>query len=187
MTYDFTERLLFSKGARKDSDIETIVSLLDGCVDVKEHHSNGDDKGVDYIATLRRGTQVLIDAKTREAGCSRFWSNGPELAIESWSVKPGGKFETHRSNAKAGWTVDESKLTDMILYTFSPKDCDTAFLLPFQPLRMAARRNLKDWMGRYKVDTQTSGNWQSEAVFVPADVVILAMESTYSGQQKQSN
>lgn len=180
MIYDFAERLLFSKGARKDSDIETIMSILDGCTEVLEHQSDGDDKGVDYVATLRRGTKVLIDAKTRETGCSRFWKDGnPELAIESWSVAPGGKFETPRSRAKAGWTLDEAKLTDMILYTFSMEDCGTAFLLPFQPLRMAARRNLRAWMDRYKVDTQTSGTWQSEAVFVPADVVILAMESTY--------
>lgn len=181
MTYDFQERLQFSKGARQESDLATIMALLDGCVSVTANDVEGNDNGIDYIATLRRGTQVLIDAKAREKGCSRYWKNmQPELAIETWSVMPGGRFNTPSRNAKAGWTLDESKMTDMILYTFDSADCSTAFLFPFQSLRMAARRMVKHWIRRYKVDVQTSGNWQSEAVFVPASEVISAMETTFS-------
>jgi hypothetical protein len=181
MTYDFQERLEFSQGARCETDAQTIMALLDGCKSVRVNESHGNDNGVDYIATLRKGSVVLIDAKTRERGCSRYWRNNqPELAIEKWSVIPGGKFNIPAQQAKAGWTIDESKATDMILYTFDKSDCRTAFLLPFQPLRMAARRMMNDWMGRFKVDTQTSGGWQSQAVFVPAYEVIRAMELTYS-------
>jgi hypothetical protein len=181
MIYDFQERLEFSQGARCETDAKTIMALLDGCKSVRVNESAGNDNGVDYIATLRKGTNVLIDAKTRERGCSMYWRNNqPELAIEKWSVIPGGKFNTPTHKAKAGWTIDESKATDMILYTFDKSDCRTAFLLPFQPLRMAARRMMGDWMSRFKVDVQTSGRWQSQAVFVPAQEVIRAMEATYS-------
>jgi hypothetical protein len=181
MTYDFQERLNFSQGARCESDAKTIISLLDGCVTVTATTATGNDNGIDYIATLRKGAEVFIDAKTREKGCSRYWKNGePELAIEKWSVMPGGKFSTPDYRAKAGWTIDESKATDMVLYTFDANDCGTAFLFPFQSLRMAARRMMHHWTQRFKVDIQTSGSWQSQAVFVPASEVILAMESTYS-------
>ena len=182
MTYDFQERLAYSKGARCASDAETIKALLDGCETVIEHNTQGDDKGIDYIARLRRGALVYIDAKTREKGCSKYWRGEcPELAIETWSVMPGGKYNTPAARAKAGWTIDESKLTDMILYTFDKSDCTTAYLLPFQSLRMAARRMLKEWTQRFKVDVQTSGGWQSQAVFVPADLVIDAIQCTFIG------
>lgn len=181
MTYDFQERLSFSKGERKQSDALTIKALLDGCVTVTESSVAMDRMGVDYIATLRRGAEVFIDAKAREKGCSRYWKNGdPELAIEIWSVMPGGRFGTPRDKAKPGWTIDEAKITDMILYTFSFQDCSTAFLFPFQSLRIAARRMASHWMRRFKVDIQTSGGWQSQAVFVPASEVIQAIELTYS-------
>lgn len=181
MTYDFQERLAMSQGARKSTDESTIMALLDGCVTVTSSTAELDKKGVDYIATLRGGADVYIDAKTREEGCSKYWKNGePELAIELWSVMPGGKFNMPRERSKAGWTIDEAKITDMVLYTFSTSDCPTAFLFPFQSLRIAARRMLKHWMQRFKVDIQTSGNWQSQAVFVPASEVMIAIETTFS-------
>jgi hypothetical protein len=93
---------------------------------------------------------------------------------------PGGRF--NERFPKAGWTLDEAKVTDMILYVFPPEDCTTAFLLPFQSLRMAARRNIEAWMRTHKVDTQTSNRWQSQAVFVPADEVLTALASTYSAR-----
>ena len=176
--YSFTERLQFSKGARQDTDAATILSLLDGCVSVESASVALDKQGVDYVATLRRGSEVFIDAKSRERGCSRFWNGNPELAIERWSVMPGGKYS--QASPKTGWTLDEAKKTDMILYTFDPSDCDIAFLFPFQSLRIAARRNITEWERRFKVDVQDSGSWQSQAVFVPAPDVITAVTSTFT-------
>ena len=177
MTYSFQDQLKISKGVSQENDLHTIRYMLDGCVDVSVASLALDKRGVDYVATLRGGAQVMIDAKTRAQGCSRFWQNGPELAIEKWSVVPGGKY---KMKGKTGWTLDEAKLTHMILYTFHDSDCRSAYLLPFQSLRMAALRNISAWFDLYKVDQQDSGRWQSEAVFVPAEIVIQAMQDTYS-------
>lgn len=180
MTYDFQERLQFSKGSRQETDCSTIMSLLDGCASVSVASEELDRIGVDYIATLRRGAEVYIDAKTRQPGCSKYWKGEPELAIEIWSVMPGGKFNMPLQRAKAGWTLDESKRTDMILYTFDEQDSKIAYLMPFQSLRIAARRNYKLWMSKHKVDIQSSGTWQSMAVFVPSSHVIQALSDTYT-------
>jgi len=181
MTYGFAEQLEFSKGARQSTDAQTIMSLLDGCSSVVPATVELDKKGVDYIATLRKGAEVYIDAKTRKKGCGKYWHNGePEVSIELWSVMPGGKYNTSQDRSKAGWTLDEAKITDMILYTFDREDTDTAYLFPFQPLRMAAKRMIGFWMKRFKVDVQDSRTWESKAVFVPASEVILAIETTYS-------
>ena len=176
MRYDFKDQLQFSKGRRCNTDISTISAILTGCVSVEPAPAHLDKQGVDYIATLRRGATVYVDAKTRARGCSRYWQTGrPELAIEIWSVMPGGKYETPYSRAKVGWTLDESKITDMVMYTWDESDCTVAYLLSFQTLRMAAANHVATWRRQYKVDIQDSHEWESQAVFVPADVVQDAM------------
>lgn len=179
MIYSFQNKLAMSKGARLDTDKETIRNLLDGCVSVETACTRLDKIGVDYIATLRGGAKVYVDAKTRERGCSKYWNGCPEVAIELWSVMPGGKYNTLPERAKVGWTLDEGKVTDMILYIWHTQDSEVAYLLPFQNLRMAARRNIKNWMLKYKNDIQDSGSWQSQAVFVPVNDVVQAIVATF--------
>jgi len=162
--YNFEDMYKISMGKRGQSDIDTIKSIL-SCSNVQKTNTDIDLQGVDYIATLRNGAKINIDAKTRTKGCSRYWKNNmPELALEKWSIV----------NKKTGWTLSESSPVDYILFTFyDVKEC---YLLPFQLLRVAFRRNIKSWYKSYKVDIQksTSGgnSWQSECVFVPVNVVI---------------
>jgi hypothetical protein len=180
MIYDFQNKLAMSKGSRLDTDKETIQKLLDGCVLVETACAEMDKIGVDYIATLRMGAKVYIDAKTRDLGCSRYWNGCPEVAIELWSVMPNGKYKIDARCARAGWTLDECKVTDMILYIWHPQDSEVAYLFPFQNLRMAARRNIMDWMLKYKTDIQDSGKWQSKAVFVPVNEVVRSIIETFT-------
>lgn len=166
--YYFQKKLAFSKSSRLiGRDTEAIRAMLDGCLTVTENTDKTLDlKGVDYIATLRKGAKVYIDAKTREPGCSKWWNNGPEVAIEKWSVVPNG------TRGKIGWSLDESKISDLVLFLWDKSDCSDMYMLPFQLLRVATRRNLLQWYNDYKVDIQTSDYWQSECVFVPIDIVI---------------
>ena len=165
--YDFDAMLLYSRGKRELTDMDTIVALIDGCIGVTKTDAVTDRTGVDYVATLRRGAKLFIDAKTRTPGCSRFWRFGPELALETWSVRP----ETGRQG-KTGWTLSEESDVHYILFTFDPSDTKEVFLYPFQLLRMAFRRNLNAWTNKgYKTDIQNSGHWRSECLFVPESVV----------------
>lgn len=170
-TYEFDERLSFSKGQRRESDHETIRQMLAGCVSVVDAGIDEDRSGTDYVAVLRGGRRVPIDAKARERGCSRYWKNGPELALELWSVKP-----TQHQRGVVGWTLDESKTTELVLFTFDPVDCSTCFLVCFQLLRVAFRKRCNEWMRSYfcpdqRTQTRTA-EWLSQCVFVPVDVVL---------------
>lgn len=188
MMYDMQDMLAFSKGEALNTDTETLKAMLPGCISVEISTESTDRNGIDYIATLRKGARIFIDAKTRSQGCSRFWkvdANGlkhPEIALELWSVKPNGKYK--RTEGKVGWTLCEKKQTDMILYTFDETDCRDVFLFSFQLLRMVFRRNCKEWMETFKVDVQDSGKWESQAVFIPVSVVFdairLASQATSS-------
>jgi hypothetical protein len=184
--HDFESKLAWSKGQARATDAETIKALIPGCVTVEAATEELDRKGIDYVATLRRGATVNIDIKAREIGVSRYWkatgaplfgnatAKEPELTLEQWSVMP----EKYRPG-KAGWTLDESKLTDYVLYLFDPADTTEVFLLPFQLLRAAFRRNVEAWRMNFRVGVCTSngGAWSTESVFVPAWCVIDAIAS----------
>jgi len=174
--YSFNEELDLSK-QRQYLDILAIRSMINGCTEVKPTDKEMDEKGADYIAKIGNGSPIYIDAKTRLKGCSKYWTNNtPELAIERWSVMPDSD-----NVGKVGWTLDEAKITEIILYTFDEADCPRSYMLPAIFLRMAAIRNIDNWYKRYKVDRQSSSNhnkWKSEAVFVPVDVVLKAIRNT---------
>lgn len=173
--FNFAECLAFSQGVAQETDVETIRSIIPGCAGVVEvvKDLKWQRLGIDYIARLRRGAEILIDGKARERGCSKYWRKGePQLALETWSVIPVDGLQ-----GKAGWTLDETKVTDYTLHTFHPDDTCTVFLLPFQLLRMAFVRNYVAWRKHFKVAVQDSGRWKSQCVFVPAGVVLLAIQN----------
>jgi hypothetical protein len=177
--YDFQERLAFSIAGRTEGVSAIIKQILAGCVSVEKSEVADDRNGIDYWAGLRRGAKVGIDLKTREAGCSRFWRDGPELALEIWSVTPEGS-----RPGKAGWTLDEAKQTDYTLHLFDPADSPIVYLLPFQLLRTAFRRNLIEWRKWFDEKAQDSGGWRSLALFVPAHIVTASVMDEMTLQPK---
>lgn len=189
--YDFGERMEFSRGQRERSDTALLARIIDGATNVHKTNEHEDRAGVDYVVTLRRGAQVFVDAKTRTRGCSRWWNNGPELALEIWSVMPGGRYKTPSEYQKTGWTLNEQSPVDLILFTFHQSDSEKVYLLPFQLLRMAFRRNVSAWSSAYKVDIQSSSwdrnSWQSMAVFVPASIVVSAIGEVMHGHVSASD
>lgn len=183
--YDFEERLAWSKGQAGETDAMTIKSLIPGCIMVEASPKELDMRGIDFIATLRRGATLNIDIKRREPGVSRYWSScplfgsplpEPELTLEYYSVMP-----FNGRPGKVGWTLDESKLTDYVLYIFDPSDTAEVFLLPFQLLRSAFIKNAEPWRIHNRVGVcQTNGGpknggWSTESIFVPAWCVIEAI------------
>lgn len=150
-----------------DSDMSKIKRYFPNCISVIKSDVATDKEGVDYIATLKGGAVIYIDAKTRLEGASRFWKYGePELPLEIYSV-----VETK----KIGWTLSDSAPVDYIMFTFAPKDTPLFYILPFQQLRKAFWRHFKAWHALYGMKEQASDNWHSSALFVPASVVVGAV------------
>ena len=166
-TYDFKERLEFSHSGDVVSILQKYFSAQH-CIDIQKTDIETDKKGIDYIVKLDKGAEIGIDVKRREKGASRYWQYGEaELAIENWSVCP--------PNGKIGWSFSRETNVDYILYVFDKSDCEKSYLLPFQLLRMAARANWFSWSDKYLIARQSSGTWESEAMFVPASVLLKAI------------
>lgn len=185
--FRFQERLDFSVGRRATTDVETIRQMIDGCVSVAKAPPDLDRLGVDYLAQLNGGAVLGIDGKARSAGAARHWKGGrPDLALEVWSVVPD-----ERHKGKDGWTRDENKVTDLVLFTYDPSDTDTCYLIGFQPLRIAFRRNFVRWCQQYgrngqPVQQQTDGRYYSACLFVPANVVLDAIKAASVGRLAQT-
>ena len=178
MKYNFSERLKFSQGKKIKTDQEIIKQAIPFCESVIKTDEVTDKSGIDYIAKLQGGAEIGIDVKTREQGCSRFWKyEEPELVLEIWSIYPDRK-----NKGKRGWTLSERTNVDLILYTFNEKDSSKYYLLPFQHLRKAFITNGKDWVKKYEKKFQYSETWKSEAVFVPASVVLGAIMQEMQGE-----
>lgn len=177
MIHDFKQKLEYSLGERQAFDIDILKDCFFNCVEVKKTDSTMDRQGIDYVAKLSGNALINIDAKTREKGASKYWRyNEPELALETWSVIP-----TQTNVGKYGWTVSDSSQVDYILYTFDKSDTDKFYLLPFQLLRTSFIKNKNIWCNKYVRKKQYSRGWQSEAVFVPASVVISEINKLMTG------
>jgi len=174
--YEFDERLAFSKAQRQESDIDTLRAMFPKAASIIKTDVDEDRAGTDYIIELRRGAKLRVDAKARDKGCRRFWKAGPEVALEVWSVRPGGKYGTQYG--RVGWGLDEAKEIDLILFTFDQADHAFAYVRPLPLLRETFRRNCDSWGSQYKRDVQDSRSWESECIFVPLVVLDQAIEAT---------
>jgi len=177
-TYDFKERLAFSRGIRESADIDTLIKMIPNASKITKTDEATDKSGADYRVDLRGGGIVFIDAKARSAGASKYWKHGPEVALEKWSVKP----RPTNPIGKVGWTLNNAKNTDLILFTFAPNDCRYVWLVSFHLLHVAFVKNLDSWASEYRAATQSSGKWESECLFVPISIVDRAISQAQRGQ-----
>lgn len=179
-SFSFAVQLDFSHGTHGGTDEETIRRLLTGCTSVRQAVRAEERRGIDYVATLRRGAEVNVDKKARTKGCSSWWQNGPEFALEIWSVVPKGWQKLgDPGRGVTGWTLNEGKDTDLVLFTYDPADTELCYLVAFQPLRIAFHRHLRAWWPKYRHAPQHTqeGDYLSMCLFVPASVVLDAIRA----------
>jgi len=147
-----------------EADIKKLIEL--GFSHVHQANEKEDQKGGDYLAKDFNGRQVYIDVKRREKGCSKYWKNGiPEVAIEFESVCAGGKYNI--KEPRIGWSFDDKKITDWIVYLFDESDFKSALYIDFKLLYAALHEFKNVLTKKYKLKYQDSGQWESSAMFVP--------------------
>ena len=173
---NFTECYEYSMGAREQFDASVILKFMPNGATVEKTDSSLDKQGVDYIVTLKDGSTVTIDAKTRKPGAGRYWHGEPELCLERYSVV---------EEKKVGWLFKNSPVhPDYILYTFDKSDTDKFYIFPYVLLRKAAYVNWKLWERRYGIRRQgntSHGGYNSDAIFVPAGVLVRAVSAQMEG------
>lgn len=161
--YDFDERMAFSRGCDQRGIVMILLDRIPGAVAVEPAGRSDDKSGTDYWVKRRPPLRPLsVDVKVREHDWAE--EGRDDLALETWSVL----------GEKPGWTRDDSKATDYVLWFW--RDTGRFVLLPFPALCRAFRSHWLEWATRYGVHRQSTNSrgrsWVSECVFVPRDVVM---------------
>ena len=154
--YDFGERLRYSEGFAQD--MKTILRQeFPAYTAIRKASKAEDMEGVDYWVVYSCG-KIAIDAKIREEDWKGKGKD--DLALESWSV----------IDKKVGWTRDSTKRTDYVAWFW--QDTGRYFIVPFRPLCAIFTQYWQQWREWFKVAQQTSGEWESECIFVPRKLIV---------------
>jgi hypothetical protein len=167
--YEFDERLRLSGESAVDAAVTTIIrTSLPGVTHVERAGEFSDRNGTDYWARREYQPGLSVDLKLR----TEDWSlrGRDDVALETWSVV----------GQKTGWSRDETKQTDWVLWYW--QDTRRYLLFPFPALCSVFTRNAADWLARYKHAPQSSGSWESECVFVPRRELMVAYSGWMNGR-----
>lgn len=175
--YDFNEQLRYSSGVCHNATVDAILLReIPGDVEIRKADLKHDKKGTDWWVIRKCGRPLSVDAKVRRIDYAALPPTNREddLALETFSVV--------ESNV-VGWTRDESKQTDYILWLWT--DTGRWCLVPFVMLCSVFCRKWQDWKMQYKTrrqETPWNGTcYHSECVFVPRLVVWREIYNRFGG------
>lgn len=181
--HDFRERLAFSEGIQPGgSVINAIIRMIPNAVDIQRADTDDDRNGTDYwILRGHNLPSLSVDMKNRElCPIARFGSD--DACIETTSVYRGRSepYEDAR-RSKIGWTLDLTKRTDYIVYTWPSDNGIRYWILPFPPLCAAARMYWREWARRYREKQAPNREYVTLSVYPPRPVIACAMKELMYG------
>lgn len=174
-SFGFKTQLAMSTGTAIGNDVEKLLlEKIPGSVRVVKADTKDDRTGTDYWIEHVRGAPISVDTKVRNDDPVQKYGED-DLALETLSVV---------EQQKIGWTLDETKRTDYILWWFIPTR--RWVLVPFLQLQAAFRKRLAEWRGMYRSARQRTTEpgrigWHSECLFVPREAVWAAIYEDFGG------
>lgn len=173
--YSFTERMRMSDGVSVTRNVQEILcENIPGATRAERANAQDDRHGTDWWVLHESGKRLSIDYKVREQDWAATHPREDDLALETWSVVEGGK---------VGWTRDEDKRTDYVLWLW--KDTGRWCLVPFPMLCAVFSEKWEEWKAQYKTrpqETPEYGGYHSECTFVPRVVVWREIYNHYGGK-----
>ena len=182
--HDFNERLSFSEGVELSNDVlSRVAEMIPNATSILRANEADDRSGTDYwIERTHDLPAVSIDVKHREfCPVVRFGSD--DACIETTSVyygKPVAPYDDF-SRRKVGWTLDYSKRTDFVVYTWPAQEGTRFWIVPFIPLCAASRKNWREWARQYKERPARNEGYSTLCVYPPRSLIAGAMREFMSG------
>jgi len=175
--YLFDERLMFSDGSVMAASVDQVLlSAIPGALNVTKAGKANDKNGTDWWVEHSSGRHLSVDAKVRSKDYAAI-EEKPEddLALETWSVI---------ENKVIGWTRNENKRTDFILWLWV--DTGRWCLISFPMLCKVFQNKWERWREEYKTKQQKTpwhnGTvYHSECIFVPRREVWAEIYRTFGG------
>lgn len=182
--HEFQERIAFSEGIDcKNLILKKIMLDIPGAIGLQRAEIKHDKNGTDYWIQREGKLRALsVDLKNREfCPIEKFGSD--DACIEIASVYRGannGVWEDCRIK-KIGWTLDISKETDYIIYTWPNGDKLRYWILPFPFLCMASTRNLEIWKAKYKVLPAKNNGYLTLSIYPLRTEIAMAIREIMYG------
>lgn len=176
MIYDFVEQLNFSNGVElSDSLLGHIVASIPRATGHRAATKDEDLSGTDVWIDRRDLPPVSVDFKHRSFCPIDRWGKD-DACIETCSVFRDGK------RIKPGWTLDKTKRTDLVVYTWPAANGQRRFwILWFPFLCQAATLNHHVWNHIYGEMPTSNNGYQTLNIYVPRIVIAKAMKSLSVG------
>ncbi len=186
-TYSFKRQLVMSAGVSATDDVKQILlENVPGAKAVRKASPTEDRSGTDWWIEHARDSELSVDTKIRPLDPIEKYGKD-DLALETWSVVPGSH-SRDRSVSAIGWTLDETKRTDYVLWLW--QNTRRWCLVPFPQLCAVFKRRQDTWYEIYKHAEQTTtkggASYRSEMLLVPRREVWAAIYEDFGGSLKLS-
>lgn len=178
MIHNFFKSLVFSEGVVLLQELsKQLLNSIPGSVRLVRATEFYDRKGVDYWILRRDLPPVGIDIKYRSIDPIERW-NSDDACIETTSVYKGpeGPPWLDKYRLKPGWTLDTSRLTDLIVYIWKTSQGNHRFwVLYFPHLCRAAQEHWRQWAYQYGEKAAVNDGYLTLSVYPPRAVIADAI------------
>jgi hypothetical protein len=173
--FGFSAQLIMSQGHATNADVgKVLMQIIPGALNVHLAAKANDRMGVDWWVEMPNARHLAVDVKVRKEDWAAKPNPEDDLALETWSVVEA---------AKVGWTRDEQKRCDYVLWFW--QDTRRYCLVPFPMLCRVMNTHWQSWSRQYKTARQRTtgagGAYQSECVYVPRKTVWRAIYNQFGG------
>lgn len=178
--WDFIERLEFSEGAElTETMLRHIFHSIPAASRIEKATEDADRDGTDYwVHRLHGLPSISIDMKNREfCPIERYGSD--DVCIETTSIYRGPNDRQWLDNFRIvpGWTINDKKRTDLVVYTWPHKKDLFAeeyvrfWILYFPHLCAATQRKWREWAKQYGEKPALNRDYLTLSIYVPRKVV----------------
>ena len=187
--YEFRERLSFSRGVElHDGIIRHLLAIIPGSTGYRQATTAEDKSGTDLWVERRDLPDVSVDFKHRDiCPIQRYGSD--DVLVETCSVfrRPKnpvlGDQYPERFRESIGWTLDQRKRRDIVVYTWPAAGNRRRFLCLWFPwLLTVTLNNWRNWEFRYGVKEARNVGYSTIWVAVPRLVLIDEIAAITCGE-----
>lgn len=182
--HDFAERLAFSEGVQVGGDmLAHLVASVAGATGIRRATTEDDRQGTDYWIDRPGLPSISVDVKHRSYCPIEKWKSD-DACIETCSVymgPPSGQWQ-QAYRKKLGWSIDATKRTDLVCYTWPNAQGGVRFwMLYFPHLCRAAQVHWRDWAATYGEFSARNHGYLTLSVYPPRQVIAAAIRELTVG------
>lgn len=172
-TFDFHQQKAMSERPAIDAAVrKAIRAQFPDVLAIHKAHLENDKRGIDYWLEFAGGKMETLDVKVRQKDFS-LRGDKDNICLELTSDEGRGK---------PGWTLDEAKLTDWVLFYW--EDSGRAEIYPARMVRGALQAKRTEWEATKKTAGQVTRtdvrDYMSRSIFVSGRDIWRAMFERYA-------